>query len=289
MKIKKYAIGAMAAGAAAIMCSEYEKKHLEVVNYEIKTPKLQSASGMKAIFLSDLHCNSFGEENEELLMAINHEKPDIILIGGDMLIVKEWQKPDFSQLEQLFEKLSEKYPVYYALGNHEQRMKEEAATYPGWWEAYKEILKKSSVKMLVNKSAIVKKNGQTIRISGITLPHECYRKGRVPKISEGYIRSRIGRSSDDEYEILLAHSPLFADAYADWGADLVLCGHFHGGTIRLPILGGIMTPQLQFFSKLSRGCVIRKNTRLIISGGLGTHSINIRLNNRPQLVVLNWS
>lgn len=103
-----------------------------------------------------------------------------------------------------------------------------------------------------------------------------------------YIDKKIGKASDKNFELLLAHTPTFAKTYADWGADLVLSGHFHGGTIRIPGLGGVMTPQLQFFSPLARGNVTQKNTNIIVSGGLGTHSINVRLNNLPQLVVLTW-
>lgn len=283
------AAGAAAATAAALVRSEYEKTHLDVVQYEIRTDKLGPAwTGFKAVFLSDLHDNSFGQDNEELLSAIDAQKPDIVLIGGDMLIVKEWRNPDFAPLEQFYKKLTERYPVYYALGNHEQRMKQEPLTYPGWWEAYRDVLKKSNMHVLVNKSAAIKRGEGTLRISGLTLPRECYRKGRIPSVSTGYLDQKIGKASKTDYELLLAHTPLFADTYEKWGADLVLSGHFHGGTIRIPGLGGVMTPQLQFFSPLARGQVTKGNTQIIVSGGLGTHSINIRLNNLPQIVVTTW-
>ena len=80
---------------------------------------------------------------------------------------------------------------------------------------------------------------------------------------------------------------MFFEEYAAWGADLTLSGHFHGGTIRLPLLGGLMTPQYQFFFPWCSGCFSDKNGRKLIAGrGLGTHSINIRFNNKPQVVVL---
>ena len=277
-------------GAAAFARSEYERTHLDVVKYDITTAKLGPAwNGFKAVFLSDLHDNCFGSENEELLAAIDREQPDIVLIGGDMLVVKEWANPNFAPLAKLYRKLVSKYPVYYAFGNHEQRMIEEQANYPGWWASYREVLKNSGMHVLVNKSAAITREGTTMRISGITLPRECYRKGRIPALSVGYLNHKIGKASSTDFELLLAHTPTFAKTYADWGADLVLSGHFHGGTIRIPGLGGVMTPQLQFFSPLARGSVNEKNTRIIVSGGLGTHSINVRLNNLPQVVVLTWS
>ena len=90
----------------------------------------------------------------------------------------------------------------------------------------------------------------------------------------------------EKFQILLCHSPLFFDACRKWGADLTLSGHFHGGTIRLPYLGGVMTPQFQFFLPWCAGTFEENGKTMIVSRGLGTHSINIRLNNKPQLVVV---
>ena len=158
-------------GAAAFARSEYERTHLDIVHYDIKTDKLGLEwNGFKAVFLSDLHDNSFGMENEELLAAIEKEQPDIVVIGGDMLVVKEWAAPHFDLLANLYKKLVKRYPVYYAFGNHEQRMKEEPLTYPGWWQSYWKVLKDSGMHVLVNKSEEIIKNGTAMRISGITLP-----------------------------------------------------------------------------------------------------------------------
>ena len=97
-----------------------------------------------------------------------------------MLVVKEWAAPHFDMLANLYKKLVKRYPVYYAFGNHEQRMKEEPLTYPGWWQSYWKVLKDSDMHVLVNKSEEIIKNDTAMRISGITLPRECYRKGRIP-------------------------------------------------------------------------------------------------------------
>ena len=93
-------------------------------------------------------------------------------------------------------------------------------------------------------------------------------------------------SDHDRFQILLAHSPLYFEQYADWGADLTLSGHFHGGTIRLPLLGGVMTPQYQFFLPWCGGEFEKDGRKMLVGRGLGTHSINIRLNNISQLLVI---
>ena len=113
-----------------------------------------------------------------------------------------------------------------------------------------------------------------------------YKKILVKKLKPEYIEERLGPAGRERFQILLAHSPLFMDAYRAWGADLTLAGHFHGGTIRIPLLGGVMTPQYQFFLPCCAGFFWKKGGYMIVSRGLGTHSINIRINNKPQLVVV---
>ena len=108
----------------------------------------------------------------------------------------------------------------------------------------------------------------------------------LPSMPSDYIEKKAGKADPDHFQILLAHSPLYFDACAKWGADLTLSGHFHGGTIRLPGLGGVMTPQYQFFLPWCAGIFEKQGHYMAVSRGLGTHSINIRLNNRPQLLVI---
>ena len=97
----------------------------------------------------------------------------------------------------------------------------------------------------------------------------------------------LGQPDEKRFSILLAHSPVFFEEYAAWGADLTLSGHFHGGTIRLPVLGGVMTPQYQFFYPRCAGeFTDEKGRRMLVGRGLGTHSINIRFCDKPQVLVV---
>ena len=74
--------------------------------------------------------------------------------------------------------------------------------------------------------------------------------------------------------------------YADAGADLVLAGHNHGGMIRLPLFGGVISPRFHLFPKFDRGKYVKNATTMILSGGLGTHSIPLRVNNVPELLLV---
>ena len=282
-------MGLGAAGTAgAALCllrSQYERKALSVEDTQIASPKIRRERTL--VFLSDLHSNVFGQDNCRLLQAIVRQKPDAILIGGDMMVVKNRRAATRTALD-LIRRLVGICPVYYGNGNHENRMVWERGDYGHAYEEYRDRLRRWGVIYLEDDTAPM---GEDIEVSAVDLGQEYYEKrlfGRIHPMETGYLERKLGKTdpSQDKYRILLAHSPLYFPEYQRWGADLVLSGHFHGGTIRLPFLGGVMTPQYQFFLPWCAGEFQRGDSRMIVSRGMGTHSINIRLNNRPQLVVI---
>ena len=76
------------------------------------------------------------------------------------------------------------------------------------------------------------------------------------------------------------------DAYAASGADLVLCGHVHGGQIRIPFAGGLLNPDIGFFPEYSAGLYKRGRTQMVVSRGLGNSILPVRVNDRPELVAV---
>lgn len=277
---------AAVAGMACLARSEYEKRHFVVEASEVVSGKLKKDRTL--VFLSDLHNNEFGPDNRRLVAAIDEIGPDAVLIGGDMMVVKGGR--DIHIPLRLIRQLASRYPVYCGNGNHENRMTWERGVYGGLYEEYKGALTGCGVTYLEDATAGL---GEDILISGADLDQAFYDKAlfrRVPEMPETYLEGKLGSSCGEDgpvrFRILLAHSPLYFAAYAGWGADLTLAGHFHGGTIRLPHLGGVMTPQYQFFLPWCAGDFEYEGKRMMVSRGLGTHSINIRLNNRPQLLVV---
>lgn len=278
--------GAALTVGAGLLWSEFEKKHAVLNTYDVDSEALPASfDGMKVLFLSDLHNNHLGKGNEKLIRMIEAAAPDILLFGGDMITAKEWKKQDFSGLTEILEAFSGKIPMYYGNGNHESRIRTEKETYPGWYADFKALLKKYQVKHLMNSTAEIEREGEKILISGIDFTKRCYLAGKKRPLDGDYIEKRLG-PKDELYHIVLAHSPLYLKEFSDWGADLVLSGHFHGGTIRLPFMGGVMTPQFQFFNEYCKGMHVEGPATLIVSGGLGTHSINIRIMNRPEAVLV---
>lgn len=271
------------AGAALAARSNYERRSLSVEETVILSDRITRE--WTFVFLSDLHENEFGHNNEQLTAAIDHVKPDGILSGGDLIVTKKGQART-GVTEALLSKLASSYPVYCANGNHESRMKWKKEEYKDGSRRYEEYLRGLRICLLEDRSVLI---GNEIRVSGLELEPCFYRKaysGKLASMDQDYIEKKLGPACEEQFQILLAHSPLFFDAYRAWGADLTLSGHFHGGTIRLPFLGGVMTPQYQFFLPVCAGTHEKDGKYMAVSRGLGTHSINIRLNNRPQLLIV---
>lgn len=264
-------------GRAIYKESEDERRLLTIARYEIRSPKIKKERTLA--FLSDLHDCRFGGRHQLLLGHLRRIEPDAVLIGGDMLTAKRTVRTDVA--ESLCKRLTERWQVFYAEGNHEARFFGNQSRYGDAAQAWKEALEEVGVTFLRDESALL---GDDIRITGLCISENFYRKFCPDRMEKSYIEAHVGQPDPERFQILLSHSPAFHEAYAAWGADLTLAGHFHGGTIGLPGGIGLMTPQMQFFQKNVRGMHLLGKSRMIVSPGLGTHSINIRINNLPQIV-----
>ncbi len=279
-----------------ILWSFVERKFLIVSKYKLNSSKLNAnKEPIDIVVLADLHNNTFGKHNQRMLRRIDLLKPDFIILAGD-IITK--QKPCYpSHAYDLLEQLSSKYPLYYAYGNHElfyDIRKEssaegdmgikETALIKAWIE-YLEKLRELGVHLLRNDSQTIIMKNKKLRISGLNLGLEYYPKGNVnpvPAIDMDRLLDKPG----EEYQLLIAHNPMFFDDYAKWGADLTLAGHLHGGLARLPFLGGVISPQYKFFPGYDAGRFTIGDKNMVVSRGLGSHSIMMRLFNPPDLVFI---
>lgn len=270
------------AAAGACLRSHYERTHFKTDCCRLETEKLKSGTRYRLVFLTDLHNNVFGKDNEPLIEAIRQAKPDMVLMGGDMMVCRQ-RDHRIDVVLDLAETLAREFPVYYGNGNHETRMYRKRQYYGSLYEELTNGLKKRGVTHLQDAWADPLPD---VRVYGADIERPYYEKGQVPKMPADYLERRLGKPDADKFNILMAHTPYFFDVYAGWGADLTLSGHFHGGTIRLPWVGGLMTPQYQFFCRYCAGTFTKGRSTMIVGRGLGTHSINIRLGNMSQLVVV---
>lgn len=264
-----------------------ELRDFRVTKYRICSQKLNGIKReKKIIFLSDLHNRMYGGENERLLESIRNQHPDLILIGGDMLVRKDGNFYD--KTVHFLAKLPGICPVYCANGNHEQKLKELPDKYEQSYEEYKKALTASGIHMLENASETVKLDEVPVKLSGLEIPLGAYARFGKKELSLKEITDRIGEHGDD-YQILLAHHPGYMKEYLAYGADLILGGHYHGCLVQLPGIGGVISTNFTLFPKYSGGIYQEGEQTAVVSRGLGTHSVPLRLWNWPELIVLELS
>ena len=275
-------------GVILVLCiAEWMREILtfRITHYDIISEKLNTLTNEKKIvFLTDLHNNSYGKNNEKLLAAVKSQNPDIVLIGGDMIVGKSDVSTKVA--EHFVGQLTGICSVYYANGNHEQRMKIYPEKFGTKYQNYKTIVKQAGVQFLENEHIDLMLDTCAVQIHGLEIPREGYKKFCKTNVSLAEIENRIGIADSSKYQILLAHNPIYADTYLEWGADLILCGHLHGGIVRLPLIGGIITPQFRLFPKYSGELTVKDEKSVVVSKGLGTHTVKIRFLNPAEMIVL---
>ena len=257
----------------------------KIKHYRITTKKLNNLhKEKKIVFLSDLHNYCYGKHNEKLVKVIKREQPDLILVAGDMIVGKPGASTRTA--EEFMVQLPKICDVYYSNGNHEQRMKEDVESYGDTYECYKHVLEEAGVHFLSNVKIELVWDENEIEVYGLELPNRKFRKFKKHTMADDRMVNLLGTCNHDKYNILIAHSPSFMEAYLRWGADLVVSGHFHGGVVRLPGIGGVITPNFTLFPKYSGEMTKKGEASVVVSKGLGLHTIPVRLFNPAEVVVL---
>lgn len=260
-----------------------EQKIFVRSRYKIQSAKLKG--NIKVLFLSDLHNKSYGLHNEKLIHAVRDEQPDLILIGGDMLVGRKIDC--FDEAVFFIQAISSVCPVYYALGNHEQRMKEDLSVYGDMFERYCNQFEGYDVHFIHNATKQIIVKDQKISVTGLEIFYKCYTKGMKRRdFTVEEMKLCVEQNKEDAYHILLAHNPAYMETYKKWGADLILSGHLHGGIIHIPGVGGLISPQFKLLPEYYGRFHHEKEADIVVSRGLGTHTVNLRLFNTAELVVL---
>ncbi|MCH1983613.1 metallophosphoesterase [Ruminococcus sp. OA3] len=253
--------------------------------YGVHSRKAVSAEGrIRLVFVSDLHNVSYGQENRELAEKILALHPDAVLIGGDLIVGKPEQPMDAALA--FLRKLSGRLPVYAANGNHEYRLRIYPEIYGDMYDTYRRGLLENHVTLLENESSTFSVRGMKITLYGYELKREYYDRFAHMELPLSEITEVFSPPAEEAYNILLAHYPKYFSTYVKWKPDLILSGHYHGGVIRMgkrwPLIGNDLT----LFPKYGYGCHVEGDTTMIVSSGLGDHTIPFRLHNPRELVVV---
>lgn len=258
----------------------WDNERIVVSFYEVKSVRLpEEFKGYRIVQISDLHNDELGKENEKLLTLIKDAKPDIIAITGDLL---DSRRTNVEKASDFIENAMKIAPCYYVTGNHESRINKE-------YKKLEEEMREAGVGILRNDRVVLKKNGAQIVIAGIDDPRFVTDTDCVPKMSTviGEILSGVLEGvPKDAFTILLSHRPELFKLYCEQEIDLVLAGHVHGGQVRIPYVGGIIGPGQGLLPDYDAGVYEADATSMVLSRGLGQSIIPFRVNNPPELVVV---
>ena len=230
--------------------------------------------GFQIVHLSDLHGHEYGEGNADLLARVAREKPDLIVITGDLVD----QESQLQMVPALAKGLAAIAPAYYVTGNHEWSLG------TGTVKELKSLLARCGVTALTNQYEILERDGARIVLAGVDDPNG-YADQKTPE----ELRAQIEREAPGLFTVLLAHRNDRFDQYAAAGYGFVLSGHAHGGIVRLPFVGGLVGTDRQFFPERTSGLYTQGNSTLFVSRGLGNNTVpfrGFRLFNRPELAVI---
>ena len=255
----------------------YENNSIKVTNIDFASKAVpKTFNGYKIIQISDLHSKLFGINQKNLVSKIKKEKPDIIVITGDLVDSKHYNEENSLKLAQEIKNIS---PIYFVTGNHEK--------WSGKFPRLEGKLKENGVQVLRNTSAKLRKTGENILLMGIDDPEFSYtsENSSDSKIVEEEIKKALNKEDGPSFKILLSHRPEQFPIYAKNKIDLTFSGHAHGGQIRLPIIGGLIAPNQGIFPKYTSGIYYKDSSAMIVSRGLGNSIIPQRIFNRPEIVV----
>ncbi len=247
-------------------------RNFTVSFYQVRSDKV--TDNIRVVELADLHNATYGKDNEKLVAKVRALKPDLIFYAGDMM---NYKNSDYSVLFTLSDKLSEVAPIYACLGNNEldQYLFEDTS--------FVKKLSSHKVNVLSNEATDVTVGNTTVQLVAVTEGADQYDNPNTN--AKKFVESL---EPTNNCRICLTHYPeLFLNKLLEKNIDIAFTGHAHGGHIRLPKIGGLYSNGEGFLPKLTAGVEeAADGTQVVISRGLGNHNFLPRINNQPELVVV---
>ncbi len=253
----------------ALIYIYYENFRVKETKYNIKSDKVNGK--FKIIQISDFHNERNKWLHKQLINTIKKEKPNIIVITGDLIDTYKNES-----VKVLLEEITPYASIYYVSGNHEYEH--------GGYNRLKKILLKHKVNILENDCINLDNN---ITLYGIMDPKFAEKEDEY-KVIKGCLDNFKIKSN--RYNILLSHRPEHFELYTEYSFNLVFTGHAHGGQFIFPILGPLFAPHQGVLPKYAKDNHKKRNTNMIVSRGVGNSLFaRIRINNRPELIIVSLS
>lgn len=251
---------------------------LTVSDFTVTSGKISESFRM--VLISDLHDHRFGSGNEDLVDKIREQSPDLIIVDGDMI---NGDSENDETAVELVRFLTDIAPVYYSLGNHEYYYVEAGH------DELQADLEEAGAVVLNYQNVDIEVNSNPIRLGG--LYEYGFETSMQSEEENEQAQAYLEKYADtDRYLIMCAHRPesFYPWDYADqWGIDLVLSGHLHGGQVIIPGVGGLYSSLEEFFPTYDYGQYKLGDSDMIITRGLGSNKkILPRFNNPPEIAVI---
>lgn len=242
----------------SLMALDVPALQVEAQAYPVVCRQLPHAFHLARIaVVSDVHMPDALVSPRRLARCVAMQRPDAIFLTGDL--TNSYTYFDESGLRLLAQELAAIAPCFAIPGNHELRLDRD--------KRYGEILTACGVQYMCDSYADWEKDGQTLRLFGMGW------RRPAPLQVEG------------QPSIVLAHRPDHFAYYQKARWELVVCGHAHGGQVRLGDLS-LYAPGQGFFPAYTDGAYVADGTTMIVSRGLGNSSIPWRIGNGAHLPVI---
>lgn len=285
--------------------SKIECRFCKINAFDIKNNK--NADKLKLVFISDFHNKKYYHNYNVVIDKIISANPDYILLGGDFVDFSTWQslnnqvkyKNTFTFIRNLTSRMNELKStgnynfkrILFGFGNHELRLKErkDSQELIEIYNSFIKLLKDNNI-VILDDSSFPLLDG--ITISGLSLYKGYYgniinKKVEYDSIDKSIIEKTFGDFDKSKFNIMAFHKPDYCEDFINFGFDLVLSGHNHGGLISFPFIGPLFSPDFKLFPKYNKGLYEYKGKHVVVSTGIGEHFIKIRVNNKPEICVVN--
>ena len=302
--VKFFVIGmvfvCIATAIIVVMCNYIGNRNFRETFYSTSSIKMDSP--IRVVQLSDLHGTSYGDNNEKLLQRIEGLRPDIIICTGDMV---DSAKNDVDFAVDLCSGLAKIAPSYYVYGNNEvesiydiplnereldkkfgfNNSNRDETALLNIEDSFEEKLEKVGINVLKNEKDTIKVKNMNVDIYGVLTSNPSSFWSYSEKAFADYINE-----NPENLKITAVHEPFIFEEFAPefWG-DLAVCGHTHGGIVRVPVFGPLFTHEGGILPERNGDFVYGRynvaGNPLIVSGGLENSNV-FRINNQPELVVI---
>jgi predicted MPP superfamily phosphohydrolase len=254
-----------------LYANRIEPSLIDIQEHNIKHPLIpNSFDGIKMIQFSDTHLGFQYNLHQfnNLVEKINSLKPDIILFTGDLMDEPN-QYTEINKLIPILKNLQAPLGKFCIFGNHD---------HGGYGsEIYRNIMETTNFTVLLNDSAQVKlMDGSKIYLLGID----------DAMLGKPNLPLTLKNVPTDSFKILLSHAPDLAETAVQYPIHWQLSGHSHGGQIKIPFFGALVTPPFgQIYPEGLYSIGENNPLSLYVNRGIGTTRLPFRFMSKPELTV----